>query len=32
MFRDCFSNTYQTTIERLKDGSTFVITGDIPAR
>lgn len=31
MFRDCFSNTYQTTIQNLEDGSTFVITGDIPA-
>jgi uncharacterized protein len=31
MFRECFTNTYQTTIQQLEDGSTFVITGDIPA-
>ncbi|MFD0695865.1 glycoside hydrolase family 125 protein [Paenibacillus sp. GCM10027628] len=31
MFRGCFSNTYQTTMQSLEDGSTFVITGDIPA-
>jgi meiotically up-regulated gene 157 (Mug157) protein len=31
MFRECFSNTYQTTIQSLEEGSTFVITGDIPA-
>lgn len=31
MFRNCFSNTYLTTMRSMEDGSTFVITGDIPA-
>lgn len=31
LFRNCFSNTYQTTLKPQKDGTTFVITGDIPA-
>ncbi|MDY7045877.1 glycoside hydrolase family 125 protein [Virgibacillus sp. M23] len=31
MFEQCFSNTYQTTIRPQVDGTTFVITGDIPA-
>src|SRR5262245_7674076 len=31
MFARCFPNTLQTTITRLLDGTTFVITGDIPA-
>jgi uncharacterized protein len=31
MFARCFPNTLQTTITRLPDGTTFVITGDIPA-
>ena len=31
MFARCFPNTLQTTITRLADGTTFVITGDIPA-
>lgn len=31
MFRQCYANTYETTLQRLTDGSTFVITGDIPA-
>lgn len=31
MFEQCYSNTLDTTVERLKDGTTFVITGDIPA-
>lgn len=30
-FRQCFLNTLETTVELLDDGSTFVITGDIPA-
>lgn len=30
-FAHCFPNTYATTIRRMDDGSTFVITGDIPA-
>lgn len=31
MFGECFANTFQTTIQQQEDGSTFVITGDIPA-
>lgn len=31
MFRPCFASTFETTVERLNDGTTFVITGDIPA-
>lgn len=30
-FRQCFLNTLETTVQLLDDGSTFVITGDIPA-
>lgn len=31
MFENCFRNTIHTTIKRKEDGTTFVITGDIPA-
>lgn len=31
MFECCFRNTLETTVEPLDDGTTFVITGDIPA-
>lgn len=31
LFRNCFANTLTTTIKRMPDGTTFVITGDIPA-
>jgi len=31
MFTNCFTNTILTTIQRKEDGTTFVITGDIPA-
>ncbi len=31
MFQSCFANTLKTTIQRRPDGSTFIITGDIPA-
>src|SRR5690625_5480374 len=31
MFENCFANTYETTIRPQDDGTTFVITGDIPA-
>ncbi|SDM55897.1 glycoside hydrolase family 125 protein [Sediminibacillus halophilus] len=31
LFRNCFLNTYQTTLRKKVDGTTFVITGDIPA-
>jgi meiotically up-regulated gene 157 (Mug157) protein len=30
-FRNCFANTLETTVKRLEDETTFVITGDIPA-
>lgn len=31
MFEQCYSNAYRTTMRRLEDGTTFIITGDIPA-
>lgn len=31
LFRHCYLNTLDMTVERLPDESTFVITGDIPA-
>lgn len=31
MFEQCFINTYETTLKPQEDGTTFVITGDIPA-
>lgn len=31
IFENCIKNTLKTTIQRKEDGSTFVITGDIPA-
>ncbi|MEK8130709.1 glycoside hydrolase family 125 protein [Paenibacillus filicis] len=31
MFEQCLLNTWNTTIKRNSDGTTFVITGDIPA-
>src|SRR5258706_4437680 len=31
LFAACYLNTLETTVELLDDGSTFVITGDIPA-
>ena len=31
LFRNCFPNTLETTTKLLDDGTTFVITGDIPA-
>lgn len=31
LFRQCYCNTLDTTVEPLADGTTFVITGDIPA-
>ncbi|MDO5410542.1 MAG: glycoside hydrolase family 125 protein [Lachnospiraceae bacterium] len=31
MFENCFTNTLNTTVKRMEDGSTYVITGDIPA-
>jgi uncharacterized protein len=31
IFAACYLNTLETTVERLDDGTTFVVTGDIPA-
>ncbi|MFB6364097.1 glycoside hydrolase family 125 protein [Paenibacillus elgii] len=31
LFKNCFPNTLATTTKRMEDGTTFVITGDIPA-
>lgn len=31
LFENCFINTITTTVQEKEDGSTFVITGDIPA-
>lgn len=31
MFKNCYTNTLDTTVKRMEDGSTYVITGDIPA-
>lgn len=31
MFEKCFLNTLNTTVKKMEDGSTYVITGDIPA-
>ncbi|CAM4129152.1 glycoside hydrolase family 125 protein [Lederbergia lenta] len=31
MFAQCYVNTFSTTLKHLEDGTTFVITGDIPA-
>lgn len=31
MFENCFTNTLDTTVKHMEDGTTYVITGDIPA-
>ena len=31
IFESCFANTLQTTVKKLDDGTTYVLTGDIPA-
>src|SRR5215472_10975460 len=31
LFASCYLNTLETTVELLGDGTTFVVTGDIPA-
>lgn len=31
IFEKCYKNTLQTTVKKLTDGTTFVLTGDIPA-
>lgn len=31
LFKNCFPNTWETTVKRINENDTFVITGDIPA-
>lgn len=31
LFSNCYKSTWETTVQRLKNGETFIITGDIPA-
>lgn len=31
LYKNCYPNTLETTVERMDDGSIFVLTGDIPA-
>lgn len=31
LFENCYTNTLDTTVKRKEDGTTYVITGDIPA-
>ncbi|TVX99831.1 glycoside hydrolase family 125 protein [Cohnella terricola] len=31
LFKNCFPNTLETTTKLMEDGTTFIITGDIPA-
>lgn len=31
LFENCITNTLDTTVKRLEDGTTYVLTGDIPA-
>ncbi|WP_053982911.1 glycoside hydrolase family 125 protein [Niameybacter massiliensis] len=31
MFENCYTNTLDTTVKKMEDGTTYVITGDIPA-
>lgn len=31
LFKNCFPNTLETTTKKMDDGTTFIITGDIPA-
>ena len=31
LFRNCYPNTMDTTVREMEDGTTFVLTGDIPA-
>lgn len=31
IFKNCYTNTLNTTVKEMEDGSTYVITGDIPA-
>ena len=32
IFENCYTNTLDTTVKKMEDGTTYVITGDIPAR
>lgn len=31
VFENCYTNTLDTTVKKMEDGTTYVITGDIPA-
>lgn len=31
LYKNCYPNTLETTVEQMEDGSIFVLTGDIPA-
>lgn len=31
MFENCYTDTLDTTVQKMEDGTTYVITGDIPA-
>ncbi len=31
IFENCYTNTLDTTVKKMEDGTTYVITGDIPA-
>lgn len=31
IFETCYTNTLDTTVKKMEDGTTHVITGDIPA-
>ena len=31
LFKNCFPNTWETTVKKINENDTFVITGDIPA-
>jgi len=31
MYRNCYTNTWETALEKCEDGTYFVLTGDIPA-
>lgn len=31
LFQTCYTNTLDTTVKKMEDGTTYVITGDIPA-
>lgn len=31
LFKNCYSNTLDTTVKQLEDGTVYIVTGDIPA-